>query len=298
MDRPHLSIVGSGIAGTSFGILAARAGWTVAGVGGRNARRAMESARQMGDSIRSCSIREAAGLGDIVLLTVSDDSIESVCNELVDHSCFREGASILHCSGALSSAVLASAKQRLKCTIGSAHPLQTFPNVESALAKIPKSYCFCEGDATLLPSVQEFLKSIGLRQIQIDEDAKVLYHAAAVIACNYFVSLLDISLEVGESAGIQRDVFLDAVEPLVAATLQNVTRIGVDRALTGPIARGDIQTVRKHLAALSDMNQGSGPVWEAYHALGVHTTQIAARRGSIDTETMNLLRTILGAPRT
>ena len=276
---PDIAIVGGGKVGTAVGILAVRAGLHVVAVGGRNADTTRAAAGRIGPGVRACPVDEAAGAGGLVLLTVPDDAIETVCRDLAEVNAFADGAVVAHCSGALSSDVLSPAQDACGCAVGSMHPLQTFPTAESALARLPGAYCFCEGDSRAVEMLEELARAIGATPARIDVGAKALYHAAAVTACNYLTTLLDAAVAMCAKAGIDRETALAALGPLSKATLENVAAMGPEGALTGPIARGDAGTVRRHLEALGGCDE---KLEALYRTAGLWTADLAERKGTLD----------------
>jgi predicted short-subunit dehydrogenase-like oxidoreductase (DUF2520 family) len=277
-DRPRIAIIGPGKVGTALGMLAAKAGWPVAAVGGRDASRTAEAAGLIGPATRACSLVEAAGAGELVLLTVSDDAIEPVCSQLAQAGALARGAIVAHCCGALGSDALLAAAAVSPRPLGSMHPLQTFPSVQAALERIPGTYFFCEGDAAATAVLERLAAEIGGRPVRIEAAAKPLYHAAAVVASNYLVVLMDSALAIASAAGIQREIAKAALAPLVRATLDNVLRMGPEAALTGPISRGDVTTIRRHVEALA---KAPGHQTMLYAALGGAAAELAARTGRI-----------------
>ena len=121
----------------------------------------------------------------------------------------------------------------------------------------------------------ELASDIGGKPMLISSEAKVLYHAAACMASNYFIALMDAALTLCDTADIDRTTAWEALNPLVGATLENVTKLGPPAALTGPIARGDVQTVRRHLDALG---QCDGNLQDFYRIAGKWALQLAAVR--------------------
>ena len=276
--RPTIAIIGPGRVGGAIAVLAARAGWPVSAVGGRNVRRARAAARAVGPRVAAVTPQEAAGLADVVLLTVPDDAIEAVCRQLAAARAFRLGAVVAHCSGALASDVLLSAKSSCGCRIASMHPLQTFPTAAAGVAAIPGTYFFIEGDPRAAAVLSRLARDIGGRAVPLRARAKALYHATGILASNYLVTLMDAAVELGRLAGIDRRKLLRALEPLVRSTVDNVFALGPAKALTGPIARGDVQTVRRHLAAIRRRNP---PLAELYAVLGARTVELARRKGTL-----------------
>ena len=277
-ETPTIAIIGPGRVGTSLGILAARAGYRVVAVGGRHKESAIKAAEQIGEGVCGCDMTEAAKSAQMVLLCVPDDAIEDVCGRLAQQKSFVAGTVVVHCSGALSSEILATARQGCGCSVGSMHPLQTFPTVDAALRLMSGSYCFYEGDKGAIAAIARFAADVGLIPVQITAATKTAYHAAAVMACNYLVSLMDASIMLAEEAGIDRPTACSALKHIAAATLNNVAEMGTAEALTGPIARGDITTIRKHLEQLESIG---GPAISVYRTMGLYTLGMARAKGSI-----------------
>jgi predicted short-subunit dehydrogenase-like oxidoreductase (DUF2520 family) len=247
----------------------------------------------MGGEVPVLSPREAAGRAELVLLCVPDDAIETLCGELVTARAFTRGGLVAHCSGARSSECLASARRELGCHVASFHPLQSFPTVEAALDSLPGSYCFGEGDEDALTALEGLGAAIGAHCVRIDTRHKPMYHAAAVVACNYLIGTLDAALSLATTARIERQTAWKALEPLIRATLENVSKLGTEAALTGPIARGDASTVTSHLAAL---DRSAPELSGLYRALGSWTVGLALRKGSIEERAARILLAALADP--
>ena len=188
---------------------------------------------------------------DLVLLCVSDSAIESTCASIAEKLCGKEV--VAHCSGALDSSVLSSAKKR-GCLTASAHPFNTFPNLNTSLATLAdghNSYLYCEGDEAALSMILNIFNQVGFTAKTIETKNKVLYHAACVFASNYLTVLMDMSLQTAQAANIDQREFLTACQPIIKATLANLDTQPAEIALSGPLARGDMATVNQHIKALS-----------------------------------------------
>ncbi len=289
-ERPHIAIVGPGVVGTTLGILAARAGYRVVGIAGRDEARARAAAEAIGPGVRAGKSDQISPAGGLVLLTISDDAIECVCRELASVGAFARGAIVAHCAGAISSDVLAPARECCAAAVGSMHPLQTFPNVAASLEKFPGTYCFCEGDDAAVAALMAFAEAVGGKPVRMPSSGKLLYHAAAVFASNYLAALLDASLTAAEHAGIRRADALAALAPLVRATAHNVMAEGPARALTGPIARGDEELIARQLREVATADADLGKI---YKLLGARAVELAVRKGTIDAAVAARLRTLL-----
>jgi predicted short-subunit dehydrogenase-like oxidoreductase (DUF2520 family) len=285
-------VIGAGKVGTALGALAVRAGYCVTAVADQERARAEQAASRIGAEVEVLSPGQAAGRAELVLLTVPDDAIETSCRDLVRARTLARGTLVAHCSGALSSESLSPARQQLGCHVASFHPLQSFPTVEAALASLPGSCCFHEGDEAALAALEALGTAIGVRCVRIDTEHKALYHAAAAMACNYLTALMDAALGLAEGARIERRTAWQALEPLIRATVENISKLGTEAALTGPIARGDRRTVTTHLAAL---DESAPELSDLYRALGSWTVGLALRKGSIGEDAARALLEALGA---
>ncbi len=278
-----VAIIGPGKTGIALARAAAQAGFSALAVGGRNPERTKIACKNLGASTMLCSMEEAARFGDLIIVTVPDDVIENICGRLADLQCFRPGAVVLHCSGALDSSKLAAAQEKSKCFTASAHPLQSF--IDGA-ALPADTHWFLEGDKIAITAAEHFINAIGGHPHTIGRNLKPLYHAAAVFSCNYLVVLQHIAGSLGAGAGIDKEILLQALKPLVTTTVHNVFSKSPAQALTGPIERGDIDTVRAHLAALAAHQEFAA----AYRNLGFIAVGIAEEKKTITPQTAAALR--------
>jgi predicted short-subunit dehydrogenase-like oxidoreductase (DUF2520 family) len=266
---PTLNLIGAGHLGRAMGrLLAASGAVAVQDVLTRSQASAIEAVAFIGAGRPLASYGQLR-CADIVMLAVPDDQIETVCAAL-DMS---PGTLVFHCSGARSSAVLAAAAARGALT-ASVHPVRSFADPARVAADFTGTFCGVEGDAGALEILKPILLAIGARSVVIDPAAKTLYHAAAVFASNYLVTVMDAALLAYQAAGIDEAVARELVAPLATETLQNVLRLGARQALSGPIARGDTATVARQQEALDGWDAGSGAL---YRALAAATVTLARR---------------------
>lgn len=287
--KPDIAIIGAGVVGTALGILAGRAGYRIAAVASRREGSARRAVAQIGQG-QVCSPVEAAQRGQLVLLTVNDDAIAPLAAALADVRAVAAGAVVAHCSGALSSEVLSPLADRCGAAVASMHPLQTFPSVLVALDALPGCYFFCEGKGHAVSTVMQLAGDIGGIAVEIEPDRKTLYHAAACMACNYLATLQEAAIAAAMLAGIGTVPARQALKPLVAATVNNIMDLGPGPALTGPIARGDVQTVAQHLRALEATD---AELAELYRQLGRRTAGLARRAGKISRQVEEQILAIL-----
>jgi predicted short-subunit dehydrogenase-like oxidoreductase (DUF2520 family) len=218
-------------------------------------------------------MRELPRCARCILIAVSDDAVTSVADEL--EASGLEGGIVLHTSGSAGPDALACLRRSNNST-GVLHPLQTVPTAARGIETLPGSTFACSGDDAAMSWAGELIEALRGRALAIDPERWQHYHAAAVMACNYHVTLVDAALELMENAGIGRGPALDALRPLIQATTDNVLNAGPEAALTGPVRRGDAGTIRRHLAALSTASEETRRL---YVAAGRRTIALAKRAG-------------------
>ena len=245
MNKRSFAIIGCGKVGVTLAWHLANTGWIPAGFASRRAASA-HAAAEAARGGRVCrNVWEATKDADVVFITTPDASIQSVADQLVKRKGLKRGAAVMHCSGALSSTIL-SAAQTHGAHIGSLHPLQSFAAPTFPDNPFLGIVMTGEGDVPSLALAREITKSLQATFLPIETESKVLYHAAAVMASNYLVTLLDASSRLLEGSGLASEETLNVILPLVRGTLGNIEKRGIRNALTGPIARGDGPTVVSH----------------------------------------------------
>lgn len=184
-----------------------------------------------------------------IFLAVPDGVVPEMAHTLAGHGDAPTGCAAYHLSGALSTDVLAPLHAR-GYAVGSFHPLQSLAHPVTAAERIPGSYVAVTGTPQAVAVARRLTASLGCRILTVPETWRPMYHAAAVMASNFLPPLLDAAARLLEQAGVAHEDALPALLPLVRGTLENVAELGVDRAVTGPVARGDLETVELHLRAL------------------------------------------------
>ena len=272
-----LSIVGAGHVARVLGRLFHRHGaFAAQDVLARSSASAQRGVAFIGAG-RAVSDYAALDRVDCYMLAVTDDQIGPACATLAQHVPLQ-GAIVFHCSGALASDRLQPA-QAAGALVASVHPIRSFADPDAVAAAFAGTFCGIEGDAAALAVLTAALERIGARPVPIDASAKTVYHAAAVFASNYLVTVLDAALRAYEAAGIPADVARELARPLAQETLSNVFRLGAVPALSGPIARGDYATVARQQAAVGAWDPATGALYEA---LVAPTAAVAARKQVIE----------------
>lgn len=278
--KPLVAIVGCGKVGSALGVLLACNGYRFAGV----ASRSIESARRLAER---CGIdrftdepwtmtKEA----HVILLTTPDDALEAVCVRLAQEEGIGSGAVVLHCSGAHPSTILSAARS-CGAWIGSMHPLQSFPSTEVVGNPFDGIDMTIEGDEPACRQARNIACDVGANTLAIGTATKPLYHAAAVVASNFLVTLMDMALHLNEEAGIPYEKGFAPLKPLIWGTLNHIENIGPRAALTGPVVRSDLKTVETHLRAMNH----HAPHWlPLYRSLIRANADLAFRAGRISAE--------------
>ena len=264
----RIGFIGAGKVGCSLGQYFRENGFFVSGYCSRSLSSAEEAASYV-DSKVYFSYGELAAASDLIFLTVPDKAIGSVWNLLSKEN--LSGRIICHCSGALSSFVF-SGIGSLGAYAASVHPLLAVSAKTGLNRELSQAFFTIEGDPKAAEAAGKLLDSCGNRWTKIDASAKPLYHAAAAMASNLMVGLCDSAFTVLEDAGFSREDARTALTPLLVGNLSHVIKSGPEEALTGPIERGDIETVRTHLACLT------GEEAEVYRILSRRTLAVAKRR--------------------
>lgn len=270
---PPLNLIGAGHVGRTLGrLFAAHGVFDVQDVVTRSAAGAQEAVAFIGAGralVDIAALRPAT----VWMLAVADDAIGPVAERLAQ-SAPLAGAVVFHCSGAKASGELA-ALRRAGAHVASVHPVRSFADPETVAAAFDGTFCGVEGDEAALETLLPAFEAIGARPVRIDAAAKTVYHAAAVFASNYLVTVVDAALRAYQAAGIPADVARALARPLATETLANVLRLGPEAALSGPIARGDAATVARQHDAVTAWDPATGTL---YDALATATWDLARRK--------------------
>jgi len=285
MTLKTVAIIGAGRVGSSMGFLLQRAGFTVASVVARSRESAESAAAFIGTGEPTTDVGHTAANAGIILITTPDRAIRETCDRIAAAG-IRPGSIVVHTSGAHSLDLLsgASAKGAYRAVL---HPLQSLASREQGIKTLPGSYFRIEADPAALAMVKEIVQALGGVELGLpkwtpDKESAALYHAGAVAVSNYFVALVDYGLKFYQALGADKKEALKAVLPLIRGTLDNIETLGIPDALTGPIMRGDIETVQGHLSA---MENRAPQLTGLYKELARQTISVAREKGSITENT-------------
>ena len=265
MAQPRVTILGAGRMGQALALALVRAGAPVSLV----ARRAHPVVTPL--ELVTGSRAEAVRAADIVCLAVPDDAIAGLAGELMAEGAVRRDTVVLHLSGLLDRTALAPLGPT-GAACGSLHPLQAIADPAGAAERFAGAYCGIEGDERALAAAARMAGLLGMVPVPLTGQAKPAYHAGAVMAANYTVALAGVAERLALEAGVPPETAALIYLPLVRGAAANL-ELGPAAALTGPLRRGDTQTVAAHLAALE------GPDRELYRRLGLEALRLARAAG-------------------
>lgn len=273
-QKPEISIIGAGRLGTTLAIALAGKGYSIHSLVARRAQRARAAAALVNGHPEPLAAKHLRSLrpAQLFLITTPDDQIAEVAAGLSEIKTDRQ-VTALHASGALSAEVLAPLRRRGWAT-GSIHPLISVSDPRAGAAALRGAFWCLEGDPRALRMAKAIVRDLGGKSFSIDAADKPLYHAAAVMASGNVVALFDVALELLVQCGLTQTTAQSILLPLIASTIRNLENKNPERALTGTFARGDVETVKRHLAAL----QHNKPALALYRLLGQRSLKLAKQK--------------------
>lgn len=276
-----VAIIGAGRMGTALALALSSGGHAIEALVARSAASARRASRRTAGALALPASRlDELPPSNLIFITTPDDAIAETVERLVrmhDGARARQsGGVVLHTSGALSSDVLAPLRER-GFSVGSMHPLAAVS--EGAQAENLRGAFYCvEGDRRAVVVARRVVKELGGRSFSVPTHMKALYHAAAVVCSGHTVALFDVAVGLLVRCGLSGSRARQVLLPLLAGTLDNLTRQDATRALTGTFARADVETVRKHLSALND--SGELDALSLYALLGERSLRLAEAAGA------------------
>ncbi len=287
------AIIGCGKVGTHLSVFLEKKGFLPAAFYSRTRASANTVQKMVGNGQVMDTALDAVKAAEIVFLTTSDDNIGSVCREIAENGGFGTNHFVFHLSGALSSNELTWASEK-GASIASIHPLQSFPPYQPGQESLFEgSYMSMEGDENAVNVGKQIANALGCHCFVMPTSAKILYHAAAVTASNYLVTLISGALEMMAKTGLDSDEAYNVLEPLITGSLNNIKRHGTHAALTGPISRGDASIVQRHL---EDMEKNLPEQMNLYRAMGTYTLALADEQGKLKPRDRQALADLLKIP--
>jgi predicted short-subunit dehydrogenase-like oxidoreductase (DUF2520 family) len=291
-DRParlSVGVIGAGRVGSVLGAALAQAGHRVVAVSGVS-----DASRRRADALLPgvpvVPPTEVLDAAELVLLTVPDDVLPELVAGIAASGAVRAGALVVHTSGRYGVAVL-DPVTRMGALPLALHPAMTFTGRPEDLARLTGACFGVTAPEPLRPIAEALVVEMGADPQWVDEDARLLYHAALASGANHLATLVNESVDLLRRCGVGEPERLLA--PLLGASLDNALRSG-DAALTGPVARGDASTVAAHIAVLREVSPDTAA---AYVAMARLTADRALAAGLLKPEAAEALLDVLaGGP--
>lgn len=286
-QAPEITVIGLGALGTAFIRTLSDHRVPVKSIFNRSRKRAESLASEYAIEYAAARPSARSELAPLVFITVSDTAIPEVVRHIVKLDEDLSGITFVHCSGNEPADILAPLKNQ-GARIASMHPLQTF-TYESEAADFKDIYFSLNGNEKVFPLLMKIAQLLGAHTLEVTSQQKAHLHTAAVFASNYLVTLLNASTETAAASGLSEQNVKEALLPLVKTTLKNAAGQSLPQALSGPIKRGDVKTIKDHLSLLEDQPE----LLKLYCTLGQKTVTLAQSSGYIDKETVAMFMDLL-----
>ena len=271
-EKSDVSIIGAGRLGTALARALAEQGYSIRSVVARRRQSALKAAALLDGNTEAVAASQIRLIppSDLFLISTPDDQIAAVAAKLSKLRLARKPIA-LHTSGALSSDVL-SALKAVGWSTGSIHPLISVTDPQTPL---DGAFWCVEGEARAVRIAKAIVRDLGGTSFSINAKEKPLYHAAAVMTAGHVTALFDVALEMLVACGLTRKTARQILQPLLASTVRNLETKDPAQALTGSFARGDVETVKRHLAAIK--NHKLADALELYCRLGRRSIKLSKK---------------------
>jgi predicted short-subunit dehydrogenase-like oxidoreductase (DUF2520 family) len=277
--KQTIAIIGAGRLGTALGIALSNLDHKIVTVVSRKIARAKQAASLMGSDVSSLSFKQLSKLPacNIVFITTPDDAIAAVSKQLAENLASENKLdTVFHTSGALSSECLIDLKRK-DVAVGSFHPLLSVSDPLIGAKGLGQAFYCVEGEREAVRIARQLVSDLGGSVFTIETKNKALYHASAVMACGHFVALFDMAIEMLIYCGLDEDEARRALLPLVRSAVDNLSANNPAQSLTGPFARADAATIKKHLEAFSQAKLDEA--LQTYILLGERSLELARQNG-------------------
>lgn len=277
-EKPEVSIIGAGRLGKTLAVALADKGYPIQSLVARRYSSARKAASLLDADVQALAVNQLHSLrpADVILITTPDDQIAAVTAQLAGLEVTRGTA--LHTSGALSAEALAPLRDQGWHT-GSIHPLISVSEGPGDTSALAGAFWSVEGDKTALRAGRAIVRDLGGSSFSIRSEDKPLYHAAAVMSAGNLVALFDVAIEMLVECGLTRRTARSVLLPLIASTVRNLEIKEPADALTGTFARGDVETVKRHLKALNKNKLADAN--ELYRLLGKRSLKLTKKHPQI-----------------
>lgn len=282
----HSTIIGAGRLGKNIALALSKANISpIQSICNQSLDSSIQACTEVGSGIPLNNIAQLEDM-EILWVTCSDDAIHLVVKQLVQHAVLKPGNFVIHCSGVLGSSVLSPLKDQ-GCSVASIHPLKAFKNGYLDAQAFNQVPCVLEGDEEVCHWLKKSFELLGAQIINIDPSAKASYHAAASMASNYLITLAACSEELLLNSGIKADTARQMICRLMQGNLNNLAQTKIiAQTLTGPLMRGDLQTLQLHLQSIDNPE-----IKKLYQSAGLATLSLT----QLDDAKKQAIKTLLNA---
>jgi len=280
-----LGFIGAGKVGTALAISLSKKGYPVVAVYDIYPESAEYFAREISGSKVAATTQDVADAADLVFISTIDDQINRVASEIK----WRSGQMVVHCSGANSSALLEPAREQ-GAVVGVFHPGNSFADKKQAISNMAGNTFDIEAEEPLLSKFKEMVDALDGNWIVVKASDRPIYHVAIEMPTLFTLLLARTSVKMFEAMGIEQEKALDVIASLMRVAVRIIETLGTSTALTGPVDRGDTETVKKHIDGLRRVCPWVEPL---YRELAEQNIPFAIEHGSIDQKKADELKAIL-----
>ncbi len=289
---PTVFVIGAGVVGTTLAGKLTRVGVPVVGLHGRRSDLSAAASAASGVLSTSGDMPATISTSDVLIIAVRDTRIREMARRLLDEQRLRKTQVVLHTAGSRPAGDVLGDLRPHVSGVGTLHPLIAVTDAPGMMESLAGAAFGVEGDAEAVRRARGLVRFMGGRVLNLSSETMALYHAGAVTASNYVVALADVARSLLVAAGIPEDEALPALMPLMSSAVRNLVELGLPAALTGPVARGDVESVERHLEALSARSPEN---LDLYQRLGRQVLRIARMRvPDLDAKAVNRLASLFG----
>lgn len=273
LNTSSIGVIGAGRLGTTLALALDARGARVSWVASQSQAHAKELSAALAHA-QAVTAEELCAHASIIVLATPDDALQQLAACLP----LRGGQAVVHCSGALASNALEGARAA-NIALGCLHPIQTFPTRFGAASRFEDITIGIEASEPALRSwLREACAALGASPLDLSGVDRARYHAAAVLASNYVIALHEAAARAFELAGLPREAARGALAPLTLGAANAICSLPLEQALTGPLARGDGNTIERHLEALAS----EPALAELYRSLALRLLKLPLALGPSD----------------
>ncbi|MFQ5674256.1 MAG: Rossmann-like and DUF2520 domain-containing protein [bacterium] len=289
LDTISVAIIGAGRVGTALAMALNRKGLAISAVVSRSKSSAADCASKVNCPIYSDQLASLPEEAQAIFVTTPDASLASIASRLKKLPIDFRDKFIAHTSGLCTSEVLESIRSKGALT-ASIHPIQTFADNKEDWQKFAGIFFGIEGQPKALEICKRFAGLLSANYVTVTKEVKPLYHAACVFTSNYLVALMSVPAMLFEKLDFSEHDSARYLQPLLEGTIDNIKKMGIANALTGPIARGDVGTIERHLETLRENFPEFIPL---YSSLGMQALALARDGNRIDGGMVDRIQALL-----